>query len=202
MWTAAELGDPVANAMLGAFFSAGTGLEKDLAKSEQYLRRAADLGMTDAQNIFAELQCRRYYKKMIETPELGVRYYERALKSGNSIWAASRLAGLYGCDGRGALWRSYEKARPYIEKCEATSDSNMHFTLGAVYRANCDFVASWTHYNISRHLGCKDAVERLTALEELMTPRETKRALEQSQKIEANLKPIVYSIVLQGSEKA
>jgi hypothetical protein len=139
---------------------------------------------------------------MIETPELGVRYYERALKSGNSIWAASRLAGLYGCDGRGALWRSYEKARPFIEKCEATSDSSMHFTLGAVYRANCDFVASWTHYNISRHLGCKDAVERLTALEELMTPRETKRALEQSQKIEAHLKPIIYSVVLQSPEKA
>jgi tetratricopeptide (TPR) repeat protein len=202
MWTAAELGDPVANAMLGAFFSAGIGLEKDLAKSEQYLRRAADLGMTDAQNIFAELQCRRYYKKMIETPELGVRYYERALKNGNSIWAASRLAGLYGCDGRGAPWRNYEKARPYIEKCEAYSDSSMHFTLGAVYRANCDFVSAWAHYNIARHLGSKDAVERLTSLEELMTPKETKRALEQSQKIETHLKPILYSIVLQGPEKA
>jgi hypothetical protein len=54
----------------------------------------------------------------------------------------------------------------------------------------------------ARHLGCKDAVERLIALEELMTPRETKRALEQSQKIKAHLKPIIYSIVLQSPEKA
>ena len=199
MWTAAELGDAVANAMLGAFFSAGTGLEKDQNKSEQYLRRAADLGMTDAQNIFAELQCRRYYRKTIETPELGVGYYERALKKGNSIWAASRLAGLYGCDGRQAQWRSYEKARPYIEKCAPYSDSSMQFTLGAVYRANCDFVSSWAHYNISRHLGSKDAVERLTSLEGLLTKKEAERALEQSQKIEANLKPMLYNIALQGS---
>ncbi len=202
MWTAAELGDAIANAMLGAFFSAGTGLEKDQAKSELYLRRAADLGMTDAQNIFAELQCRRYFRKMIETPEVGVRYYERALKHGNSVWAASRLAGLYGCDGRGAPWRSYEKARAYIEKCAPYSDSSMHFTLGAVYRANCDFVSSWAHYNISRHLGSKDAVERMTSIEELLTKKEAQRALEQSQKIEANLKPTLCNIALQGPEKA
>ena len=201
MWTAAELGDAVANAMLGAFFSAGTGLEKDVAKSELYLRRAADLGMTDAQNIFAELQCRRYHRKMIDTPQLGVHYYERALKYGNSIWAASRLAGLYGCDGREAPWRSYEKARPYIERCAPYSDSSMQFTLGAIYRANCDFVSSWAHYNISRYLGSKDAVERLASLEELLTKKEAQRALEQSQKIEANLKPIVYNVALQGREK-
>ena len=201
MWTAAELGDPVANAMLGAFFSAGTGLEKDQAKAEQYLRRAADLGMTDAQNIFAELQFRRYYKKMIDTAELGARYYERALKHGNSVWAACRLAGLYGCDGR-TTWRSFEKARSYIEKCAPYSDSSMQFTLGAVYRANCDFVTSWAHYNISRSLGSKDAVERLASLEEFLTKKETQRALELSQKMEAELKPMVYSIVLQGTQKA
>jgi hypothetical protein len=75
----------------------------------------------------------------------------------------------------------------------------MQFTLGAVYRANCDFVSSWAHYNISRHLGSKDAVERLTSLEGLLTKKEAERALEQSQKIEANLKPMLYNIALQGS---
>ena len=97
---------------------------------------------------------------------------------------------------------SFEKARPYIEKCVHYSDSSMQFTLGAVYRANCDFVSSWAHYNLSRYLGSKDAVERLTSLEELLTKKETQRALELSQKMEAELKPMVYNIVLQGSEKA
>ncbi len=37
---------------------------------------------------------------MIKTPELGVHYYQRALKRGNSVWAANRLAGLYRRDAR------------------------------------------------------------------------------------------------------
>jgi hypothetical protein len=97
-----------------------------------------------------------------------------------------------------ALRRSFEKR--YIEKCAHYSDSSMQFTLGAVYRANCDFVSSWARYNISHHLGSKDAIERLTSLEELLTKKETERALEQSQKIEANLKPTLCNIALQGPE--
>jgi len=45
-------------------------------------------------------------------------------------------------------------------------------------------------------------LERLSAIEELMTQKEAQRALELSQKVEAGLKPIVYNIVLQGPEKA
>jgi tetratricopeptide (TPR) repeat protein/TPR repeat protein len=198
MWTAAELGDPVANAMLAGFFHAGTGLQQDYVKAEQYLSRAADLGLTDAQNLLGDLYFRRYYKKLVDTPETGVRYFERALNAGNSSWAASRLVGLYGCDGREAPWRSFRKARDYIPRCAPYSFHSYHFTLGAVYRANCDFVTSWAHYNIARHLGSKDAVERLTQLEQLLTQKETQRALELSQTIEAELKPIPPNIVLQG----
>jgi hypothetical protein len=90
----------------------------------------------------------------------------------------------------------------HIEKCAPYSDSSLQFTLGAVYRANCDFVSSRAHYNISRFLGSKDAVERLTSLEDLLTKKEAQRALEQSQKkMEAELKPIVYNVVLQRPKR-
>jgi tetratricopeptide (TPR) repeat protein len=198
IWTAAELGDGVANAMLAAFFSAGTGLEQDQGKAELYLRRAADLGMTDAQNLLGDLCFRRYLKKLVDTPEEGVRYFERALSSGNSAWAACRLAGLYGCDGRDAPWRNYQKALEYIPRCAPYSYFGIHFSLGAIYRARCDFVASWAHYNVARHLGSKDAVERLTSIESLLTQKEAQRALTLSQTIEADLKPLPPNILLQG----
>lgn len=198
MWSAAELGDPVANAMLAAFFNAGTGLQQDFAKAERYLSRAADLGLTDAQNMLGDLCFRRYYKKLVDTPETGVKYFERALNSGNSTWAACRLVGLYGCDGRDPPWRSFRKALDYIPRCAPYSFHSYHFTLGAVYRANCDFVTSWAHYSVARHLGSKDAVERLTQIEQLLTQKEAQRALELSQTIEAELKPLPPNIVLQG----
>ena len=198
MWTAAELGDAVANAMLGAFFNAGTGLEQDHGKAEQYLRRAADLGMTDAQNTLGELLCRRYSKKLVDTPEEGVRYYERALNAGNSVWAASRLACVYGYDGRDYPWRNYQKALDYMSKCAPYSNPGIHFSIGAIYRAHCDFVSSWAHYNVARHLGSKDTVERLTAIEPLLTQKEAQRAQAQSQKIAADLKPLPPAVTLQG----
>jgi tetratricopeptide (TPR) repeat protein/TPR repeat protein len=198
MWTAAELGDPVANAMLAAFFDGGIGLEQDHAKAERYLRRAADLGLTDAQVLFGDLLLRRYLKKLSDTAEEGVRYLERALNSGNSIWAASRLAGLYGCDGRNPPWQNYQKALEYIPKFAPYSNSGYHFSLGAIYRANCDFVSSWAHYNVARYLGSNDAVERLTSLESQLTKKETQRALTLSQTIKNDLKPVPTAITLQG----
>jgi tetratricopeptide (TPR) repeat protein len=198
MWSAAELGDPVANAMLAAFFDAGTGLEQDHAKAEQYLRRAADLGLTDAQVLLGDLFLRRYFKKTLDSAEEGVCYLERALNSGHSIWAASRLAGLYGCDGRDPPWQNYQKALDYIPRFAPFSNSGYHFSLGAIYRANCDFVSSWAHYNVARYLGSNDAVERLTSLESLLTQKETERALTLSQKIKNELKPVPSAITLQG----
>jgi tetratricopeptide (TPR) repeat protein/TPR repeat protein len=175
MWTAAELGDPVANAMLAAFFNAGTGLEQDHAKAEQYLRRAADLGMTDAQNLLGDLLCRRYAKKLIDTPEQAVRYLERSLNSGNSVWAASRLAAFYGCEGRDYPWRNHQKAIDYIPRCAPYSNYGIHFSLGSIHRAHCDFVSSWAHYNVAR------------------------RALTLSQTIAADLKPQPPIVALQGT---
>jgi tetratricopeptide (TPR) repeat protein len=134
MWTAAELGDPVANAMLAAFFNAGTGLEQDHAKAERYLRRAADLGMTDAQNLLGDLLCRRYAKKLLDTPEDAVRYLERSLNAGNSVWAASRLAVIYGCEGREYPWKNHQKALDYIPRCAPYSNYSIHFSLGSIHR--------------------------------------------------------------------
>lgn len=42
---------------------------------------------------------------------------------------------------------------------------------------HCDFVASWAYYDIARYLDSKDAVERLTAIESLLTQNEMQRAL-------------------------
>jgi TPR repeat protein len=198
MWTAAELGDPVANAMLAAFFNAGTGLEQDHAKAERYLRRAADLGMTDAQNLFGDLLCRRYAKKLLDTPEDAVRYLERSLNAGNSVWAASRLAVIYGCEGREYPWKNHQKALDYIPRCAPYSNYSIHFSLGSIHRAHCDYVSSWAHYNVARHLGGRDAVERLAAIESHLTQKETERALTLSRTIVAELKPQPAIVALQG----
>ena len=198
MWSAAELGEPLANGILAGLFQTGTGLQQDNVKAERYLSRAADLGLTDAQLLLGDLLFRRYFKKTLPTPEDGIRIFERAMNNGGSAWAAHRLVGLYGCDGREPPWRNFRKARDLMPKCAPYSHSGIHFTLGALYRANCDVVSSWAHYNVSRDLGSTEAVERLAALESLLTKKETQRALELSQTIKAELKPLPPCFVLQG----
>jgi TPR repeat protein len=87
MWTAAELGDPAANAMVAAFFQNGTGVPQDAEKAEKYLRRAAELGYTDAQRVLGNSIVDRYANKNIASPAEGVRLLEKALTSGRSIWS-------------------------------------------------------------------------------------------------------------------
>ena len=115
------------------------------------------------------------------------------------FWKPRQRRGLYErTHTRNPPWQNYQKALEYIPKFAPYSNSGYHFSLGAVYRANCDFVSSWAHYTVARYLGSNDAVERLTSLESQLTKKETQRALTLSQTIKNDLKPVPTAITLQG----
>ena len=179
MWFAAELGDPAANIIVSAFFQYGTGVPVDAEKAEKYLRRAADLGLTNAQAVLGDWIINRYVKKLVPSPEEGVRYLERAFNAGRSLYGVLRLAVLYDSEGRDPPWRDRAKAVESARKCASYSYWNCHFSLGVIYKNLNDSVWSWAHYNLARGLGSNDAVERLDGLEKSMTQSELDRARNQ-----------------------
>ena len=180
MWTAAELGDPAANVMMAAFFQNGTGVPQDAEKAEKYLRRAADLGYTDAQRVLGNWIIDRYKNKQIASPAEGARLLEKALTNGRSIWSARQLALLYGDVGREPPWRDRSKGLEYTRVCTPYSYAACHFAAGAYLAGasgiTADRVKSWAHYNVARELGSTDAVARLEKLEKAMTTNELNSA--------------------------
>jgi PQQ-dependent catabolism-associated CXXCW motif protein len=199
MWTAAELDDPVANAMVAANFQNGVGVPRDPDKAEKYLRRAADLGLTDAQAILGGWIIDRYSNKQLASPGEGVRTLEKAYNAGGSLWAAWRLAVLYDYEGREPPWRDRAKALEYVRKCAPYSYAACHFSLGVIYRNLGDSVRSWAHYDVARGLGSDGVAERLDGIEKLLSSSELDRARNLSQAIKRDLKPMPNAIVIQDA---
>lgn len=197
MWTAAELGDPVANIIISAFFQNGTGVPVDMEKAEKYLRRAADLGLTNAQAALGDWILNRYAKKLIPSPEEGVRYLERAYNGGRYLYGVWRLAVLYDYEGRDPPWRDRNKALDYARKCAPYSYEYCHFSLGVIYANLNDSIRSWASYTIARGLGSSEAVGRLDTLEKSMTQSELDRARKLADQIKRELRPIPTGIVVQ-----
>lgn len=201
MWTAAELGDPAANAMIAAFFHNGTGVPADAEKAEKYLRRAADLGYTDAQRVLAAWIVDQYKNKQIASPAEGARLLEKAATSGRSLWSARQLALLYGDVGREPPWKDRPKGLEIAQACAPYSYAACHFTIGAYLAGGSGVTAnrvkSWAHYNIARELGYTDAVARLEKLEKSMTTKEIDSARSLSQATMRDLKPTPSNIEIQ-----
>lgn len=196
MWTAAELGDPAANAMVAAMFQNGVGVPADRDKAEAYLRRSAELGYTDAQLILGDWIIDRYAKKMIDSPEEGVRILENAYRDAHSLYAVWRIVVLFYSEGREAPWRDRTKALEYAKKCAPYSYQSCHIVLGAIYNNFKETGRSWAHYNIARGLGWDKAAQRLDQLETSMTRNEIEQARNLSESLRRDLKPVPTVIVL------
>src|SRR5262249_53589415 len=90
---AADAGDPVAREHLAWLHYSGLGgAGRDEAKARDYLRRAAEAGVTSAQFMLARWNWDRYDKR--ETDDLSDTYkwYERAYRRGYSSQALVNLA--------------------------------------------------------------------------------------------------------------
>lgn len=196
MWTAAELGDPVANAMVAAMFQNGTGVPRDMDKAESYLRRSAELGFVDAKSVLGNWILDRYANKALASPEEGVRILESAYRDNHSVDAMRRIAVLFDYEGRGPPWRDSKKALEYAKKCAPYSSRACHISLGVIYRNLGDLIRSWAHYNIARGLGWDEAGQRLDRLEKSMTKNEIDQARNLSDSLRRDLKRVPPAIAI------
>ncbi|MEZ5786961.1 MAG: rhodanese-like domain-containing protein [Xanthobacteraceae bacterium] len=204
MWTAAELGDPAANAMVAAMFQNGVGVPADKDKAEAYLRRSAELGYTDSQLLLGDWIIDRYAQKRIDSPEEGVRFLENAYRDADSLYAVWRLVVLFYSEGREAPWKDRRKALEYAKKCAPYSYQSCHIALGTIYSYFKDNGRAWAHYNIARGLGWSKAAEWLDKLEKSMTKNEIGEARKLSESLRRDLKamPTVVAILDKSAANA
>jgi hypothetical protein len=192
---AAEAGEPLALLQYARLAEGGIGMEKNLSLAEGALRRAAELGLTEAEEILGHWIDIAYEKKLIEDPTEGVKILEKAAAK-RSYEAVSQLGALYAIVGRGS-WKDPARGLKLLQECAAYKLWTCHGNLAVALQAERDIIGAWAHYDVSRQLGGGDfPTSRLTLLEKTMTSGEKDDARKKSKEVMDQLKILPHIISL------
>ena len=186
---AAEAGEPLALLQYARLAEGGIGMEKNVSLAEGALRRAAELGLTQAEEILGHWIDIAYEKKFIEDPTEGVKILEKAAAK-HSYEAVSRLGALYAIIGRGS-WKDQARGLKLLQECAAYKLWTCHSNLAVTMQTDRDIIGAWAHYDVSRQLGGGDfPTSRLTQLEKTMTSGEKDEARKKSKEVMDQLKTL------------
>jgi TPR repeat protein len=192
MVKAAEAGEPYALLQYARLAAEGIGMERNPSLAEGALRRAADLGFSEAELTLANWMMNAYEKKFIDDPAEAVKLEER-LAAKHWISAIAALGTFYTFTGRGPLWKDESRGTKLLQECSAFRDLRCHSNLGLALQdgrgVRQDLVTAWAHYDIGRRLSSDRVVmPGLAQIDKIMTPREKDNAHKLSQEIWAGLK--------------
>jgi TPR repeat protein len=188
---AAEADEPLALLQYARLADNGIGMEKNSSLAEGALRRAAELGLTEAEEILAHWILYAYEKKFLDDPTEGVRIMEKVAAK-HSVMAVSLLGGHYAIAGRES-WKDEARGAKMLQECAVYKLSPCHGNLGLILQSGHgierDIVGAWAHYDVSRQLGGGDfAVSHLDRLEKTMTTAEKDDGHKKSKEIMEQLK--------------
>jgi uncharacterized protein len=197
---AAEAGDPQAMLHYAYLLSTGTGVERNGDMAENYARRAAQAGLSAAQETLGGWILDRYKSGLIADPTEGVRWLTQAYQLGFSMSALVRLGLFYVDEGRGA-WRDRSKSFALFSQCIGYASASCEFAYAYHLRhgfgTRSDPAKSYTYYELARELGSPKAAERLQALDRMLSSDEKAKAVELAKSIRSELRPIPAQVVFQ-----
>jgi TPR repeat protein len=195
---AAEAGEPLALLQYARLADNGIAMEKNSSLAEGALRRAVELGLTEAEEILGLWILNAYEKKFITDPTEGVRLLEKVIAK-HWLAMSGELGRFYAFYGTGD-WKDEARGAKLLQECTAYKVASCHNNLAIVLQSgrgiDRDIVASWAHFDVARQLGSEFPVSRLAQLEKTMTPGEKDDAHKQSKELFAQLKitPRVISL--------
>ena len=196
---AAEAGEPVALLQYARLADNGIGMEKNTPMAEGALRRAADLGLTEAEDILARWILSAYEKKFIDDPTEGVKILERVAAK-QSAGALGSLGRFYTWTGRPPIWKDEARGAKLLQDCAAFKIGSCQNNLGLALQfgrgINRDIVAAWARYDVGRQLAGNSVMKGLAQLDAVMTPTEKEEARKKSKEIMAQLKSVPLPVAL------
>jgi TPR repeat protein len=197
---AAEAGDPQAMLHYAYLLSTGTGVETNGHAAENYARRAAEAGLSAAQETLGAWILDRYKSGLIADPTEGVRWLTQAYQLGFSTNALVQLGLFYVDEGRGE-WRDRSKSFALFSQCIGYASANCQFAyayhLQHGFGTPSDPAKSYTYYEVARVLGAPRAPERLQALDRMLSSDEKAKAVELAKSIRSELRAIPTQVIFQ-----
>jgi hypothetical protein len=196
---AAEAGEPLALLQYARLAENGIGMEKDISLAEGALRRAADLGLTEAEDILARWILAAYEKKFIDDPAEGIKMEERVAAK-HSIVATGTLGLFYVLYGRAPPWKDDARGAKLLKECAAFKFGFCQNNYAAVLQlgrgTDRDIVTAWAHYDVGRQLAKDVVMPGIAQIDKIITPTEKEDARKRSAEIMADLKNLPPVIAL------
>ena len=196
---AAEAGEPAALLQYARLAESGIGMEKNTPLAEGALRRAADLGLTEAEDILGRWILQAYENKAIEDPTEGVKIQDRVIakNSMSSLGVLSRFYVFYARD----QWKNQQLGVQMMQQCAEYRMGACQNNLGIILQSgrrglDRDIVAAWARYDVARQINRDSVMKGLSELDKIMTPTEKDEARQQSKDILAKLKNLPVAIAL------
>lgn len=195
---AAEAGEPVALLQYARLAADGIGMEKNPALAEGALRRAAEAGLTDAEDTLGRWILAAYEKKAIEDPSEGIKLEERVVAK-NLVFAMNTLGRIFTFAAR-PPWKDESRGTKLLQACAEyrlrACQNNLGLSLQNGRGLERDPVAAWARYDVGRQLPGDSVMQAFATLDKILTPTEKEEAHKQSKEIMARLKPVPLVIVL------
>ncbi len=197
---AVEGGDAPALLHYAYLFATGTSVEKNENLAEQYVKRAANTGLTAAQETLGISILERYKAALIQDPSEGVRWLETAYKSGNSVYALWQLSLFYLSVGRGK-WKDPTKGVALLNLCTPCAHAGCQYAYAYGLRNGVgiqkDVEKAYARYEVAHLLGHLAAPKQMEAIQSMLTEGEKTAAIELAKSIRNQLKPIPPKMALQ-----
>lgn len=201
---AADRGEPIAMAQLAYSYNTGRGgLTRDATKTIDYLRRSADAGFDGAQMTLARWLRDRYFLRESEDVSESIKWFERAVHQGHSVFAIAELAVVYR-NARAAPWFDTKRSYELLQLCAPYRNAYCLFWLARAYQDGAgparDYTKAYAYYTVAKELGWKDPADNLQKLDNSLQPDIKTNAAELAKSILASLKPIPRVSRLQMAE--
>lgn len=201
---AADAGDVLAMALYARVLADGIGVASPDGKlAEQYLRKAAEAGLTVAQYTLGAWIIDEFSKGLIASPQEGLDWLKRAYEKGHTIYALNSLAVFHGT-AKAPPWKDIPRAMDYVRRCsgfaEQACQNNVGYAWEAGYFGSVDLPAARAHFEIARTLDHPTAAGEVKRLDAQLSQAQRTEAQTIEQKVRSALKPIPQNILLQYPE--
>ena len=201
---AADAGDLIAIAQLAFCIDTGRGgLPRDSAKALDYLRRSADAGFEAAQITLARWLRDRYLYRESEDLSESIKWFERSLRQGHSLFALAELGYVYRY-ARDAQWFDPKRSFQLFQACAPYRNAYCHYWLARAYHDGAgttrDYTQAYAHYTVAKELRWQDSGNNLQRLEDLLQPDIKTTAAELAKSILAGLKLIPRPLRIETAE--
>lgn len=202
---AADAGDVLAMGLYARVLADGIGIASpDGKQAEQYLRKAADAGLTVAQYTLGTWIIDQFSKGLIASPQEGVDWLKKVHEKGHTIYALNSLAVFHAETAKAPPWKDIPRATDYVRRCSGFAEQacqyNTAYTWEAGHFGSVNLPAARAHYEIARTLNHPTAAGEVKRLDGRLSQAQLAEAQEIERKVRSALKPIPQNILLQYPE--